>query len=364
MLDLDPALGVDVHGRQDAADRAPPGSAPPQTVRPGQRDRGIQAPRGPPRRAAHRDSASAVSSAPGLHRERLQRHGAAAGWCACSCALSPSVRVSHGEAGRERRRKDRPTVHATLYSTPSLSSTAKYRWSKLPRATMLILDAHLDLSMNALEWNRDLTRPIEEIRARERDQRDKPDRGQGTVSLPEMRRGGVGLCVATLIARYVAPDNPLPGWHSQEQAWATTQGQLAWYRAMEERGELVQIRDRRHWTRISAPGSRRNLVLRSASPQSRRRRLDCHAGPPGAQPTRRVFEPRPGALRARRLRAGTNAAGPMSRARPRAAPRDGAARDHPGRRRTSVTTASATRSTVTPADRLGQPLELPVPRAA
>ena len=43
---------------------------------------------------------------------------------------------------------------------------------------MLILDAHLDLSMNALEWNRDLSRPIDEIRARERDSRDKPDRGQ------------------------------------------------------------------------------------------------------------------------------------------------------------------------------------------
>ena len=27
---------------------------------------------------------------------------------------------------------------------------------------MLIVDAHLDLSMNAIEWNRDLTRPIEE----------------------------------------------------------------------------------------------------------------------------------------------------------------------------------------------------------
>ena len=33
--------------------------------------------------------------------------------------------------------------------------------------TMLILDAHLDLAMNALEWNRDLTRPIDDIRARE-----------------------------------------------------------------------------------------------------------------------------------------------------------------------------------------------------
>ena len=32
---------------------------------------------------------------------------------------------------------------------------------------MFILDAHLDLSMNALEWNRDLTRPLREIRDRE-----------------------------------------------------------------------------------------------------------------------------------------------------------------------------------------------------
>ena len=109
---------------------------------------------------------------------------------------------------------------------------------------MLIFDAHLDLSMNAIEWNRDLTRPIEEIRAREEKLTDKPDRGRGTVSFPEMRRGGVGLCVATQIARYVARDNPLPGWHSPDQAWAMTQGQLAWYRAMEERGELVQIADR------------------------------------------------------------------------------------------------------------------------
>jgi membrane dipeptidase len=108
----------------------------------------------------------------------------------------------------------------------------------------LIVDAHLDLAMNALEWNRDLTRPIEEIRTREHRMTDKPDRGRGTVSFSEMRRGGIGLCVATQIARYVAPHNPLPGWHSPEQAWAMTQGQLAWYRAMEERGELVPITDR------------------------------------------------------------------------------------------------------------------------
>lgn len=114
---------------------------------------------------------------------------------------------------------------------------------------MFTIDAHLDLSMNAMEWNRDLTRPLAEINAREKGMTDKPDRGNGTVSLPELRKGNVGLVVATQIARFVAPDNPLPGWHSPQQAWAHTQGQLAWYRAMEKQGELKQIRD---WQALEA----------------------------------------------------------------------------------------------------------------
>ncbi|GAC1452614.1 MAG: membrane dipeptidase [Chitinophagaceae bacterium] len=106
---------------------------------------------------------------------------------------------------------------------------------------MFILDAHLDLSMNALEWNRDLTKPVHEIRERENGRTDKPGRGKGVVSLPSLRAGNIGLVVATQIARYVAPDNTLPGWHSSQQAWAQTQGQLAWYKAMEEAGEMVQV---------------------------------------------------------------------------------------------------------------------------
>ena len=118
--------------------------------------------------------------------------------------------------------------------------------------------------MNAMEWNRDLTRPIEEIRAREAALTDKPDRGRGTVSFSEMRRGGVGLCVATQIARYVAPDSPLQGWHSPEQAWAMTQAQLAWYRAMEERGELVQIDDREGLDRHVAAWSQPPAAIRQS----------------------------------------------------------------------------------------------------
>jgi membrane dipeptidase len=108
---------------------------------------------------------------------------------------------------------------------------------------MFIVDAHLDLSMNALEWNRDLTQPVAAINQREFGLTDKPDRGKATVSLPELRKGNIGLIVATQIARHVAPDNKLPGWHSPEQAWAQTQGQLAWYKAMENAGEMVQIND-------------------------------------------------------------------------------------------------------------------------
>lgn len=108
---------------------------------------------------------------------------------------------------------------------------------------MFVFDAHLDLAMNAMEWNRDLTWTVEAIRTSEIGMSDKPDRNKNTVSLQAMRRGNIGLCVATQIARHTKKTNPLPGWKSPQQAWAQTQGQLAWYKAMEDIGEMVQIRN-------------------------------------------------------------------------------------------------------------------------
>lgn len=106
---------------------------------------------------------------------------------------------------------------------------------------MFIFDAHLDLSMNALEWNRDLTWTVEEIRRSEKGMTDKPDRGLNTVSFEAMRKGNVGVCVATQIARYVKKSSQLPGWNSPQQAWAQTQGQLSWYREMESIGQMVAL---------------------------------------------------------------------------------------------------------------------------
>ena len=107
----------------------------------------------------------------------------------------------------------------------------------------LFFDAHLDLSMNALEWNRDLRWTVNEIRASEAEMTDKPDRGNGTVSFPSLREGNVGIVVGTQIGRFAKNAKGMPGasWNSQEQAWAQTQGQLAWYQAMDFDGTIKQI---------------------------------------------------------------------------------------------------------------------------
>ncbi|MHA8058564.1 dipeptidase [Aquirufa nivalisilvae] len=114
---------------------------------------------------------------------------------------------------------------------------------------MLLFDAHLDLSMNALEWNRDLRSSLQDINEREYGMTDKPDRGNAVISLDELRKGNIGIVVATQIARYVEKNSTIPGWHSPEQAWAQTQGQLAYYKALETLGELSPIRN---WSELQA----------------------------------------------------------------------------------------------------------------
>ena len=106
----------------------------------------------------------------------------------------------------------------------------------------LLVDIHLDLSFNAIDFNRDLRWSLERIRRSELGMKDQPFRARGTVCFPEMRRGRVGVCVATQLARYVDPFSRMPGWRSPEQAWAFTQAQHAWHLEMERVGELRQLR--------------------------------------------------------------------------------------------------------------------------
>lgn len=75
-----------------------------------------------------------------------------------------------------------------------------------------LFDAHLDLAYNALCYDRDLTRPLVELRLRESplNQADDVDPsaptstehwGTATVSLPAMREAQIRVCLATLLAR-------------------------------------------------------------------------------------------------------------------------------------------------------------------
>lgn len=86
----------------------------------------------------------------------------------------------------------------------------------------LIVNVHLDLATNDMTLNRDLTRTVHEIREKEHRMgwNDYQDRVRGTVALPELREGNVGLVLATMISRYSEIGCPLHtmalrGWHSE-----------------------------------------------------------------------------------------------------------------------------------------------------
>ncbi len=111
----------------------------------------------------------------------------------------------------------------------------------------LTFDLHLDLAMNAIQYNRDLRLSVAESRRSEAGIEGK-SRGRNTVTFPEMRRGQVGLCVATVLARVHRgegrPDGGagVTGNRTHETAYAVAKGMLAYYRLLEQMGELRQIR--------------------------------------------------------------------------------------------------------------------------
>lgn len=106
---------------------------------------------------------------------------------------------------------------------------------------MIVVDSHLDLAWNALNWNRDLTLPVEEIRRAEAGM-DDYHRGANTVCFPEMRRGDVAICLATVLARCTPVKEALLDWSSQETASAMGHGQRTYYRIMEGKGHLRMLK--------------------------------------------------------------------------------------------------------------------------
>lgn len=134
----------------------------------------------------------------------------------------------------------------------------------------LIFDAHLDLGWNAISWKRDLTKPVSQINAAEIELNDNPARGHATTSLPEMRKGGVAACLATLIAR--APTGPGArfemgdlDFRTPEMAFAAAHGQLSYYRILARQGEVRMISSRDglddHWRQWEETPQREGLPV-------------------------------------------------------------------------------------------------------
>jgi len=136
----------------------------------------------------------------------------------------------------------------------------------------MIFDSHLDLAWSAVSFNRDLTLEVDEIRRREADMTDVRSRGRNTVSLPELRKAGVRLCVATLLARGGPEQKFQPGYQrtdldhaTQSLAYAAAHAQLAYYRLLEQQGHVRILRTRRdldaHWQLAQHPTSHTPLGI-------------------------------------------------------------------------------------------------------
>jgi membrane dipeptidase len=109
----------------------------------------------------------------------------------------------------------------------------------------LLFDSHLDLAWNTASFDRDLTLPLELMCAEERSMSDRCFRGQATVSFPEMRKTGIAVCIATLLARS-GPEHVRQATYQRGDldfatrlgCHAAALGQLACYHYWESIGEI------------------------------------------------------------------------------------------------------------------------------
>jgi len=112
-----------------------------------------------------------------------------------------------------------------------------------------IFDAHLDLAWSGLFWNRDLALPLDQMRRAEAHMNDHPARGRATVSLPELRRANVAVCLATVLVRSKPQVSPASGFNrrdldyrNQTLACAIGQGHLAYYLLLEQQQHIRILR--------------------------------------------------------------------------------------------------------------------------
>ena len=95
------------------------------------------------------------------------------------------------------------------------------------------------MAIGALHWDRDLTRPIEEVRSAAKSSnglRSWPDE-RVMCTVPEMRKGGIAAALVKVVACVKKPGHEHGEFRAADIAHADAMGQLAYYRVLESRGE-------------------------------------------------------------------------------------------------------------------------------
>ena len=121
-----------------------------------------------------------------------------------------------------------------------------------------MIDAHLDLAMNLVFYDRDITASLADMNAAEEGFSDQKFRTRGTVTLPEMRQAQIPVCLATLLARSGPEHRRAPSYRRSDLdfplvsgAYASCWAQRSHYHELEQRGEIRQLRTRQdlesHW---------------------------------------------------------------------------------------------------------------------
>src|SRR5215207_6614102 len=84
-------------------------------------------------------------------------------------------------------------------------------------------------------------------------------RAHNTVTFPEMGRGHVGLCIATVLGRVAPGPGGLAVHRTHELAYAAAQGMLAYYQQLERLGICHLIRTARELASAAAGWAERPL---------------------------------------------------------------------------------------------------------
>ncbi len=99
------------------------------------------------------------------------------------------------------------------------------------------------MAFGAVDLNRDLTLPVEEIRSATPgfvQNKECPDKDT-MASLPELRRGRIAAALVKVATRIQRPGNVLWGYRTGEIAYSAAQAQLAYYRILEKRGKFESL---------------------------------------------------------------------------------------------------------------------------